>query len=383
MILQLKLIKYFFIIGLFLILPATSSAATLSFKTKSWEIQPVTNNYVPHLSTRNDFDLKNMSRDIILGQTAHPAAVLLAPSTIEQILKLPNEINQSATEAQLVIEKNRAVKFSAGQNGQSLDLYSLRGLLLNNQDGALPVLIAEPAVSLKETNTLGINELVATGESDFAGSPKNRIHNVTIGANKFDGIIVAPGEEFSFNKYLGDVDAEHGFLPELVIKPQGVTPEFGGGLCQVSSTTFRAAMNAGLPITQRRNHSFAVQYYAPQGTDATIYPGSADLKFINDLSSSLLIHTRIVGRKLYFEFYGTKDNRVVAFEGPTQYDKKPDGSMKAIWTKHVTQNGETKTQVFKSTYLPPALFHPVATEQPTTPNPESPIPDPTTINPTP
>src|SRR6185369_10179137 len=116
--------------------------------------------------------------------------------------------------------------------------------------------------------------------SNFKGSPKNRRHNITVGVEKMKGVIVPQGAEFSFNEHLGPVDGEHGFLPELVIKKNGTVPEFGGGLCQVSSTTFRAAMTAGLPITQRRNHAYAVQYYSPQGTDATIYPGSADLKFI-------------------------------------------------------------------------------------------------------
>lgn len=183
-------------------------------------------------------------------------------------------------------------------------------------------------------------------------------------------MIIRPGEEFSFNKFLGDVDAEHGFLPELVIKRTGVVPEFGGGLCQVSSTTFRAAMNAGLPIVERRAHSFAVQYYAPQGSDATIYPGVTDLRFTNNLNSSLLVWTRIEGTRLFFDFYGTKDDRIVEFDGPVQYDKKTDGSMKATWTRRVKLNGTTTEQVFRSTYLPPALFHPE--EQATTPNPQTP-----------
>lgn len=325
--------------------------------------------YAPYPATRNDVNLYELAGLIVLGETHLPPAPLLADETITQMLKLPAEVNQSAADAELTIDKNRAVKFNPGQNGQSLDLYELRQLLLNDSEITLPVLIAEPTVKLADTNTLGINELVAVGQSNFAGSPNNRIHNIRVGADKFDGLIIASGEEFSFNKYLGDVDDKHGFLPELVIRPEGVTPEFGGGLCQVSSTTFRAAMNAGLPITARRNHSFAVQYYSPQGTDATIYPGSADLKFINDFPSSLLIHTKIIGRQLYFEFYGTKDDRVVTFDGPTVYDKKLDGSMKATWTKYVAKNGEIATQTFKSTYLPPALFHPV--EQTTTPNPQT------------
>jgi vancomycin resistance protein YoaR len=186
--------------------------------------------------------------------------------------------------------------------------------------------------------------------------------------------MIKPGEEFSFNKFLGEVDGVNGFLPELVIKAEGIVPEFGGGLCQVSSTAFRAAMNGGLPITERRNHSFAVVYYAPQGTDATIYPGYTDLRFMNNLPSNLLVWTRIEGSKLYFEYYGTKDNRTVAFEGPYQYDKKTDGSMKATWTRHVTLRDETTTQTFQSNYVSPLLFQPKPKPEPE-PQPE-PEPEP-------
>ena len=367
-----KLIKACLIAAPLFLAPMFAHAATFAFNNQTWEIAVQVDNYTPQLLTRNDGDLAILARAVLFGQTNLPTAGLFAPTTIKEVMKLPAQINQQSAGAELTIENKRATHFIPGQNGQALDLYALRQQLLADGSQPLPVLISEPTVKLASTNILGINELVAIGESNFSGSPRNRIHNIAVGADKFDGLIVAPGQEFSFNKYLGDVDAEHGFLPELVIKPGGVTPEFGGGLCQVSSTTFRAAMNAGLPITARRNHSFAVQYYAPQGTDATIYPGSADLKFINDLPTSLLIHTKIVGRKLYFEFYGTKDSRTITFDGPTQYDKKPDGSMKATWTKHVTKNGQLVTQVFKSTYLPPALFHRDAVEQPSTPNPETP-----------
>lgn len=172
------------------------------------------------------------------------------------------------------------------------------------------------------------------------------------------GVIVEPGETFSFNKYLGEVDGEHGFLPELVIKKSGTVPEFGGGLCQVSSTAFRAAMDAGLPITERRNHAYAVQYYAPQGTDATIYPGVVDLKFTNDTPGSILVWPyEKDANTLIFDFYGTKDGRQVILEKPVQYDKKTDGSMKAEWTRIVTNNGIISTSTFKSIYQPPSLFH--------------------------
>jgi vancomycin resistance protein YoaR len=328
---------------------------------------------VPNFSSRDDWDLYAIARLSVLGEPDNLTAPLFSPETAQTVTQISSEVNQSAHNAQLVISNQRATTFDPGQNGQTLDSYQLRALLLDDGTTAvLPVIVAQPQVKLADTNDLGINTLVAEGISDFSGSPHNRIINIGVGATKFNGIIVAAGAEFSFNHYLGEVDAAHGFLPELVIKPDGVTPEFGGGLCQVSTTTFRAAMNAGLPITARRNHSFAVQYYAPQGTDATIYPGSADLKFINNLSSPLLIATRIIGRKLYFDFYGTPDNRKVSFDGPTVFDKKTNGAMKATWTRHVDFNGQITTQVFNSKYLPPALFHPVIPPPVPAPTPEPP-----------
>ncbi len=352
-------------------MPVLAQGKTLSLDDQTWEFDSTIAAYTPKVSVRNDFDLYSTVKAEIFNSNVQDTSPLFSQPVVDSILAVAVGIGQPTQEPKMTVENGRAIDFNPGQDGQALDLYALRLLLLlDNQKAALPVIKSKPQTKLADTNTLGIDELVAVGESDFTGSPRNRVHNVTVGADKFDGIIVAPNEEFSFNENLGDVDGEHGFLPELVIKKGGVVPEFGGGLCQVSSTTFRAAMNAGLPITARRNHSFAVQYYAPQGTDATIYPGSSDLKFVNNLPSSVLIHTKIIGRKLYFEFYGSKDSRQVAFEGPFQYDKKTDGSMKATWTRHVTQNGEVTTQTFNSTYQPPALFHPVA--QVSTPNPQSP-----------
>jgi hypothetical protein len=146
-------------------------------------------------------------------------------------------------------------------------------------------------------------------------------------------------------------------------------------------------MKAGLPITQRRNHSYAVQYYAPQGTDATIYPGVIDLKFLNDTPGSILVWPYFPDQDtLIFDFYGTKDNREVVLKDPVSYDRKSDGSLKANWTRTVIKNGVSDTKTFNSVYLPPALFH--KEEQfvanPTSPNPTTPPGEnPGTITPTP
>lgn len=359
-------------------LPLLSHAKTVTFEEQTWEVSGTTGRNATTFAIRNSLPLLDVARQTFALNSSNPTAPLLSNADAAIILKLAGDVKQPVREPKLTIRNNWATSFEPGQDGRGVDLYRLRQLMLTNKEQIdLPVVIVPPLKSLADTNTLGITELVAVGESNFTGSPRNRVHNVSVGADKFNGLIIAPGEEFSFNKFLGDVDAENGFLPELVIKSGSLIPEFGGGLCQVSSTTFRAAMNAGLPITARRNHSFAVQYYAPQGTDATIYPGSVDFKFVNNLSSHLLMRTRIEDSHLYFEFYGTKDKREVAFEGPVVYDKKTDGSMKTTWTRHVTTNGSVTTQVFNSTYQPPALFKRVTTEQSSTPNPQAETPPPT------
>ncbi len=285
------------------------------------------------------------------------------PAEVYQWLSnFKNEINSPLKEGKLVVENNRAKEFVAPTPGRNLDVYqSAQAVLANLEKGERKTELSVATVlpgPLTDTSKLGIKELIGRGESKFAGSPNNRRINIAKGVEKMKGVIIAKGEEFSFNKYLGPVEAYAGFVPELVIKADGTVPELGGGLCQVSSTTFRAAMAAGLPITQRKNHSYAVQYYAPQGTDATIYPGVIDLKFMNDTPGSILVWPYLKdANTLIFEFYGTKDERKVTLGTPYQYDKKSDGSMKASWSRTVEKDGKKTSQTFNSIYQPPALFH--------------------------
>lgn len=171
-------------------------------------------------------------------------------------------------------------------------------------------------VESKELKNLGIKELLVVGESDFSGSPANRIHNIHIGANRFNGVLILKDEIFSFNKNLGEVSSSTGYRNELVIKGDRTVPEAGGGLCQVSTTAFRAALLSGVEITERWPHAYAVTYYTPWGSDATIYLGSKDLKFKNDTLGAILIQTHIEGNNLFFHFYGTKDNRQNKLFGP-------------------------------------------------------------------
>jgi vancomycin resistance protein YoaR len=169
---------------------------------------------------------------------------------------------------------------------------------------------------------LGITELIASSTSYFAGSSEGRKNNVQVAASKFHGIIIKPGETFSFNQWLGEVSEEEGYDESLIIFGNETIPDVGGGICQVSTTAYRAAFWAGFPITERWAHAYRVGYYEqgdqPVGLDATIYSPLVDLKFVNDSPYHLLIETYINFNTsaLVYKFYSTGMGRVVELEGP-------------------------------------------------------------------
>lgn len=288
-----------------------------------------------------------------------------------------------AEDARMNIVEGRVTDFNPGQNGYYPDAHATTLALIRNlQTDTLntPVVAVSipPSLGLDKTNTLGINTLLSGGLSDFSGSSKNRKANIEAGSKKIRGVLVPPGETLSFNEYLGDVTAEDGFKPEIVIKADGLKPELGGGICQVSSTLFRAVMQSGMPITTRRNHAFSVNHYFPPGTDATVYSPYTDFKFVNDTPATVLIWNYYKDdHTLAFDLYGTEDDRVVKVDEPLQWDRKVDGSLKASWTRHVIKGGIQRDDVFKSNYLSPALFKkeetfvvstpPANTSPPTTP----------------
>jgi vancomycin resistance protein YoaR len=213
----------------------------------------------------------------------------------------------------------------------------------------------------EELEKYGIKELIGQGVSDFKGSPKNRISNIEVGASKFNGVLISPGEEFSFIKTLGDVDASTGYLPEMVIKANETIPEYGGGLCQVSTTIFRAALNSGLKITSRSNHAYAVQYYKPIGLDATVYIPKPDFMFVNDTPNYIFVKTRIEGTQLFFDFFGASDGRQTKIVGPKVLEKNSDGSMKTVVYQEVYDTGGNllRKSEFESNYKSASLYpHP-------------------------
>ena len=238
-------------------------------------------------------------------------------------------VDQKPIDAKFKIENGKVVEFQGSHNGRIIDYEKTSALLTNalldeNSEKTKTIEVAsialEPRITTSNVNDIGITEIIGIGRSNFRGSPPNRIHNIRTGAAAVNGILIKPDEEFSMLKTIGQVNAENGYLPELVIKGNKTTREFGGGLCQIGTTMFRGTLASGLPITQRQNHSYRVPYYEPAGTDATIYDPAPDYKFKNDTGHYILVQTKVIGSDLTFEFWGTKDGRKAEQSTPIVYN---------------------------------------------------------------
>jgi vancomycin resistance protein YoaR len=166
-----------------------------------------------------------------------------------------------------------------------------------------------PARSTEEARAMGITDLVRGYETTYGGDP-NRIHNVQLVARLIDRTLIPPGKTFSFNRTTGERTPEKGFRSAPVIINGELQNGIGGGVCQVSTTVFNAAYEAGLEITARTNHALYISHY-PQGRDATVNYPDIDLRFVNDTDHWLLLRTFVGPSSLTVALYGTPVNRRV------------------------------------------------------------------------
>lgn len=279
------------------------------------------------------------------------------------------EVNLPGADARFELVEGRATLFTAPQDRIVLKTAeSVEAIRLAIASGSVTAKLVvnrmPPAIrTTDDLQRLGIQELLARGETDFKGSPRNRIHNIRVGAERFHGVLIPPGATFGFNEQLGPVLRSKGYKPELVILHNVTTPQYGGGLCQVSTTMFRAVVLAGLKVVERQPHAYPVSYYGTPGFDATIYPNQrtwkdgTDLKFINDTPGHILIQTNIEGTKLSFEFWGTPDGREVKVVGPRVVSRGAGGSLKAAMTQQIYRGGAlAREEEFFSAYKSPRLF---------------------------
>lgn len=230
---------------------------------------------------------------------------------------------------QVVNVKNGKVEeFKIIQYGLEIDKEKFdadfKNLFRSDNQTSMEIPIKEIKTS-KDGSEYGIFSLLGTGTSKFSGSAQPRITNLTLAARRTNGVLVAPGKEYSFNRSVGEISARTGYATAYIIAQGRTVLGEGGGVCQTSTTLFRAVLNAGLPITSRHPHAYRVSYYeieSPVGFDASVYQPSLDFKFKNDTPGYILVQSSadLATNTLEFKIYGTPDGRKVEISEPKLYN---------------------------------------------------------------
>ncbi|PIY68511.1 hypothetical protein COY90_05575 [Candidatus Roizmanbacteria bacterium CG_4_10_14_0_8_um_filter_39_9] len=253
----------------------------------------------------------------------------------DALSQFEDSYNVPAKNALFKFENNKVTTFQKEEKGNKLlaDLFlkdieqSVRSLKYRQQNIVVTLreVPVEPDITLAKANHFGIEELIGEGVSNYTHSIPTRIHNVILAAAKFNGVMMQKNKVFSFGDAIGDISANTGYQPAYIIKEGKTVLGDGGGVCQVSTTFFRAALNAGLPIIEQHAHAYRVSYYendSKPGLDATIFSPTVDLKVENDTPTDILIQTIVDEDKmlLYFKLYGKKDGRNIEMSTPVLFD---------------------------------------------------------------
>jgi len=315
----------------------------------------------------------------------------------EYVENLQKSLKKDPQDAVFKFENGKVLEFQPAKEGYYLDGEKLKDDIKRNFSNweistekiitaQLPLIKSEPKIGNNEVNDLGIKELLGRGTSSFKHSSEIRNFNVEKGSSIVNRILVAPGDTFSFIKNLGEVTLESGYKKAYIIRQGKTELDVGGGICQVSTTLFRAMLDAGLDITQRQAHAYRVSYYEEDtkpGFDATVFIPNPDLRFVNDTGHYVLIQSYYdgVNKKLTYEIYGTSDGRKAEINNYKQWGAAPappdvwiddptlpagkivkDESrvpgLKTAFDWTVTRNGEIIHQkTFTSSYVPWAAVY--------------------------
>jgi vancomycin resistance protein YoaR len=313
--------------------------------------------------TRKRLTPRELAPMIQLPQDASGQLSLGGPSANAYFARLDRKVGRPAHGASFAVAGDH-VRIVPATPGLALDVPRSAAAVLAATERAqhrvarLVVGQTQAGRSTAAARLMGIKGLVSTYETLYGGVP-NRIHNVELVAHLVDGKLIAPGATFSFNQATGERTAAKGFLEAPVIINGELSTGLGGGVCQVSTTVFNAAYDAGLPITARTNHALFISHY-PLGRDATVDYPSVDLKFVNDTPHWILLRTFVGPSSLVVSLYGTPQHRRVVTDtaplrvvGPPPVKKTRDKSLKP-GERVVDDPGEPSqaTSVHRQVYAP-------------------------------
>jgi vancomycin resistance protein YoaR len=239
------------------------------------------------------------------------------PAANKFFARLDHRVSKPAVDARFAVDGSH-VTILPSQTGTAIDVPRTVASVLaaaerrHRRVAYLAETVVRPTRTTAQASAMGITGIVGSYETYFGGIA-NRIHNVELVAHLVDNKLIAPGATFSFNGTTGARTAEKGFVDAPVIINGELQTALGGGVCQVSTTVFNAAYEAGLPITARTNHALYISHY-PLGRDATVDYPDVDLKFVNDTKHWLLLRTFVTSSSLVVNLYGAPQHRRVETE---------------------------------------------------------------------
>lgn len=270
-----------------------------------------------------------------------PEGIVLDEPAIKRAFdNITGYIDQPAQNARYAWRGGKYVRVAekAGQvTNRAAALEKFKATLVNPEvkDVTLPAQASQPTLTVAALPDPSKMQLIAVGESTYYHSSPERRTNVAVAAQKIDGAVVAPGQVFSFLNNLGGINPQNGFVGGLIISGGRTVDGLGGGVCQVSTTTFRAMYKAGLPVVERNQHSYRVGYYEPQvGFEAAVYDPGVDLKFKNDTGGTIMLKTTNYPNqsRLVIEVWGTvKPNRTVSVSRATILSRTPHPAAKYVF----------------------------------------------------
>ena len=222
------------------------------------------------------------------------------------ISNLGREIRRSPEDARLELRGELPVVIK-DLPGRDLDGEELARRLKSAASAAetavvIPIRSVPAALTAAKVESMGVKRLLGQVTTRFDPSLVGRTQNVRLAAKSIDGALIRPGELLSFNQLLGPITRENGYQTAMEIRDGEFVPGVGGGVCQVASTLYSAALMANLKIVERANHSLAVTYI-PLGMDATVSE-DLDLKIKNSTTSYIMVRTEVSGDQLKVKVFG-------------------------------------------------------------------------------
>ncbi len=317
------------------------------------------------------------------GKKIQPAVTLDRSRLQKAVSRAVGDLLTEPVNAGFKIMPDDSVLIVPGRMGTKIDYAALSRKILRalsdfgggRVEVELPVLAVPPQRTAEDIKSMGINGLLASYSTKFDPQQVGRTYNIKVAAAALDGLLIAPGDEFSFNRVVGPRSSEAGYKNANVIINNELVEGLGGGVCQVSSTLYNAVLLANLAVTERSNHSLPVGY-VPIGLDATVVYGAIDFRFVNNKDCYLYTRTSVEGDTLTVKIYGDKESsprvelaswvteviepEVIFTEDPNlaagEQVVKQEGTKgyKAAAVRYVWENGEKRTEK-----LPASYYHPV------------------------